>query len=521
MFYYSVKTDTIEEEVIVEENLNKSLSEESPKESPRNVESIEETKQSPNKENLTPTRKSTANLNMSGTLIVSFSPMATPSVASETYGTPKSALSEVNDTSFESLDSTLVDRNTSNSSMYLIDLTTPAPAKKDNIKSLAAPKSSAKKNLPGTSKTVMESGALFDLSTPKASTRKATLLRSALKNSAKNLLHSSTKKRLVLTKSDEKLEIQSDGNTTPKAVGRVSPASAKVTGIKRLLRSPGRAPVNDYTKNVSAIKRLMRTPAREPLNDLSDFDGVEEMMQTPVNINKKERNNYTPNGTAIPRLIRTPVPDNDLCESDGGKELMDTSKQTRKTRHSSVNDLTQNGSAIKRLMRTPASPPLNDLSDVEGVQDLLKTPHEPKVMERRSTSDSTPGMSAVKRVMRTPINPPINEEDFNELMQTPNVSQSMLSDSTQGISAVKRMMRTPARTPSNNLSVVAKVIDQMQTPEQVPKKAGSPINDLTKNVTGVKRLLRTPARQHRNDLSDVEGVKELMQTPKRNQGWYN
>lgn len=183
-----------------------------------------------NKENLTPLKNINSNLNMSGTMIVSFSPLTTPS--SEHYGTPKSILSEINDSIFASLDGTLTNSpQKQNSSMYLIDLTTPAPIKVSSSSTVTS------QTTPTSTKS---SSNKLTAKTP-TSKVKNNLLRSALKNST---TRSSSKHTIEET--SEKSEVL-------------------------LLQNEDEQETNElklsYTQNVSAA-------------NLSDLEGLAELVQT-------------------------------------------------------------------------------------------------------------------------------------------------------------------------------------------------------------------------------------------------
>uniref|UniRef100_A0A336LWY8 CSON007387 protein n=1 Tax=Culicoides sonorensis TaxID=179676 RepID=A0A336LWY8_CULSO len=160
-----------------------------------------------NKENLTPSKNIQANLNMSGTMIVSFSPVITP--FSERFGTPISEFSESNDSSFASLNSTLTEtQEKKNSSMYLIDLTTPA-----NVK---FSKSSV-------NKTSIENNFI---STP-TNRVKTSLLRSAIKRSSNMMNHD-----LTIPKENSKDE----NEETSKALNLTGVGCLSNTPVKTLMK---------------------------------------------------------------------------------------------------------------------------------------------------------------------------------------------------------------------------------------------------------------------------------------------
>lgn len=149
-----------------------------------------------NKENLTPQKNVHPNLNMSGTMIVSFSPLATPS--SDHYGTPKSVFSDISNSSFASFDDTLTNSTKKqNSSMYLVDLTTP-------VKMIDS--SNAIYQTTPTSTKVSLSRLNCDTKTP-TTKRKNILLRSALKNSTTKFSQSTSKHNSEGT--SNKIEIHS------------------------------------------------------------------------------------------------------------------------------------------------------------------------------------------------------------------------------------------------------------------------------------------------------------------------
>lgn len=147
-----------------------------------------------NKENFTPRKNTPSNLNMSGTMIISISP-----VGSEHYGTPRSALSVSNNSSFSCFDDAFENSpQKTNSSMYLIDLTTPAPVK-------VVDSSNAIYQTPSKS----SHGLICGSKTPTYK-RKNTLLKSALKNSTTKITRSTSKRNMGGTFSNFEMRLNND-----------------------------------------------------------------------------------------------------------------------------------------------------------------------------------------------------------------------------------------------------------------------------------------------------------------------
>lgn len=147
-----------------------------------------------NKENFTPRKNTPSNLNMSGTMIISISP-----VGSEHYGTPRSALSVSNNSSFSCFDDAFANSpQKTNSSMYLIDLTTPAPVKVvDSSNAIYQTPSKPSHGLICGSKTPTYKG-------------KNTLLKSALKNSTTKITRSTSKRNMGGTSINFEMRLNND-----------------------------------------------------------------------------------------------------------------------------------------------------------------------------------------------------------------------------------------------------------------------------------------------------------------------
>lgn len=227
----------------------------------------------PDKEN----EANLSQLNLSGTLLTSYTP-ATPTRSSSRVrktpsrfetpsaapGSPvKSVLSESAGNSVE-----LKTPRSSKKSMYLIDLTTPAPtAKTANV-------SSSKKKTP-------------------AVRNDNVLLKSALKNSTLKKTVEATPNRKALTFAENALnttetscyssviDVSSSSEATFKeALTEVATQSfSEVEGVKKLMAKEP----NDDLRDVTGVRQLMKTPGKikGPVNDLSNVSGVADLMKTP------------------------------------------------------------------------------------------------------------------------------------------------------------------------------------------------------------------------------------------------
>jgi hypothetical protein len=186
-----------------------------------------------NKENLTPSKNPKSILNMSGTMIVSFSPAATP--FSEHYGTPNSVFSEANDSSFASLNSTLTEtREIKNSSMHLIDLTTPNNNKLN-----------PKRGSPQFSKETDNKSIDLNFNSKTPTNRvKTFLLRSAIKNSS-NMTNRSFSLPCKDTKIPQETSIEQNKETLE---------HLNLTGIDTLLTIPVKRSKHDLTESNEATQ---------------------------------------------------------------------------------------------------------------------------------------------------------------------------------------------------------------------------------------------------------------------------
>lgn len=226
---------------------------------------------------------------MSGTMIVSFSPLATPS--SEHYGTPKSILSEQNDSSFASFDETITNSpQKRNSSMYLIDLTTPAPIKIQSSNVMNS----------NTSPTSRRSNS-STLNTP-TSTMKQNLLRSALKNSSTNLTQRKLKESTNSLKENDTGKTTdeiSSGNDMMQNVQTKTPAKKSLSnfyGQNEIIHEDERNDEDTLKKNACfenyfSTKALSTETKDLPINQNDEHNWIETVLQS----NKDNHEQIRPN----------------------------------------------------------------------------------------------------------------------------------------------------------------------------------------------------------------------------------
>ena len=251
--------------------------------------------------------------------------------SSSIYRTPKSVLSEMNQSNLIDLQTPFVGPS---KNMFLLDLMSPeqkTPTKVNprsvDRKLTSTPKSSTK-NTPS------------DFSTPKTAVKTNTLLKSAIKNTItqKNTSQSVFQKRLSIVSpadfsctEDSSMEsvIEISDSDTPHKEESADNTTVEVPK-ESLKVNAQKEPKNDLT-DVYGMKRLMKTPGKAPTNDLSDVEGVSSLVATPkrsLPVPDIKIIESTPNTSVLNRTFEvTPANKSTVTSEIGDDEMMTAEQQ--------------------------------------------------------------------------------------------------------------------------------------------------------------------------------------------------
>ncbi|XP_037922661.1 uncharacterized protein LOC119658917 isoform X2 [Hermetia illucens] len=219
----------------------------------------------------------------------------------------------------------------------------------------------------------------------------------------------------------------------------------------------------------------------------------------------------------------------------------DESRDTKQTMKSPRNDLS-NVSGVKHLCHLESSSKSPILC---GIKELVKTPKPVKdinligvreLVNSPKSRNELDNVVGVKELFNTPIRNELSDfVGIKELIHTPKPNRGL--DDPKGM---KELFNTPSRDELANFVGVKELLhtpkadDEIEHPKGLKELFNTPNRDELSDFIGVKELLHTPNPTNglndpngmkelfntpaRDDLTDVFGVKELVNTPKPDLG---